>query len=98
MRSLTQITNAVRRADEATEQELRAVIVAYDVLLVKMNVQQDPEMLKQFFKAAESDPEEYIGWENDPRNPEAIEWHRAHINMDQVFDGAREILKSEGKL
>lgn len=98
MRTLTQITTAVRRADKATEQELRAAVTAYDVLLAKMNLSQEREMLKEFFAAAESDPEDYIGWENNPLNPESVEWHRTHINLQPVLDGARKILKDEGVL
>lgn len=42
MRTLTQITDAVRRGEEVTTDELRYSVAAYDVMVAKFNIQQDP--------------------------------------------------------
>lgn len=92
MRTLTEITNAVRRGQEVTPDELRYTVAAYDVMVAKFNVQQEPRMLEEFFRAAESDPRDYIGWENDPDNPEVVEWHKSQINIAPIIDVAKKHL------
>jgi len=54
MKTLTEITNAVRRDQEVTEDELRYAVVAYDVLIAKFNIPQDRQMMEEFFKAAKA--------------------------------------------
>ncbi len=95
MRTLTEITNAVRRNEEVTIDELRLAVCAYDVMVAKFNVPQDRQQMEEFFRAAESDPAEYIGWNNNPDNPESVDWHRSHINLDPIIDVAKQHLTNE---
>lgn len=95
MRTLTEITNAVRRNEEVTTDELRLAVAAYDVMVAKFNIQQDRQQVEEFFRAAESDPAEYIGWVNNPDNPESVEWHRSQINLDPVITAAKQHLTNE---
>lgn len=81
MRKLHEITDAVRRNEEVTEEELRLAVCAYDVLMVKLELDQDPKQLEKFFFAAEADPVAYIGPQNDPRDPKVAAWHKAFINF-----------------
>ncbi len=92
MRTLTEITNAVRRGQDVTEEELRYAVVAYDVLIAKLHITQDKQMVEEFFKASEGDPREYIGWVNDPANPEAVDWHTNHVNIEPVIEAAKKHL------
>lgn len=82
MRSLEDITDAVRRNEPATEDELRLAICAYDVLLAQLQLDKNPVLLAEFFKAGEADPLTYIGPANDPRNPEAVAWHKAFKKVE----------------
>jgi len=95
MRTLTQITDAVRRGEEVTTDELRYTVAAYDVMVAKFNIQQDRQQMEEFFRAAESDPREYIGPENDPDNPEVVAWHKSHINLAPVMEVAKKHLTNE---
>ena len=81
MRTLTEITDAVRRNEAVTEEELRAAVVAYDVFLAQIDITKYPEALAEFFKATDGDPRDYYGPENDPNRPEVAEWHTAFINV-----------------
>ncbi|MAL49648.1 MAG: hypothetical protein CMH18_07805 [Methylophaga sp.] len=81
MRQLHEITDAVRRNEAATEEELRLAVCAYDVLMVQLELDRDPKQLAKFFTAAEASPEDYIGPQNDPRDPKVAAWHRAFINV-----------------
>ncbi len=81
MRTLDDITTAVRRAGPATIEELTLAVCAYDVLLSKLELDLDPVRLQEYFVAGSVSPEEYIGWCNDPRNPEFIAWHKAFIGV-----------------
>lgn len=81
MRKLHEITDAVRRNEPATEEELRLAICAYDVLMVQLELDKDPKQLEKFFTAAELNPEDYLGPENDPRDPKVAAWHKAFINI-----------------
>ncbi len=98
MRTLTQICYAVRRNQPVEPDELRYAVAAYDVLLAKLNVGQDPQQMAAFFEAAESCPKAYIGWENDPENPEAVKWHEDHIDIEPIIAGARKLLQESGDL
>jgi len=84
MRTLQQITDATRRNEEATEEELRFAVCAYDVLLAQLELEQDPKQLQKFFIAAEADPRAYIGPTNNPLNAEARDWHKAFINVGEI--------------
>ena len=95
MRSLTEITYAVRRNEPATLDEMRYAIVANDVLLAQLHIAWNEHQLADFFAAAESCPKAYVGWDNDPENPEAVEWHRQNINIMPILDAARHRLAAE---
>jgi len=82
MRTLSDITDAARRGEPVTEEELRLAVCAYDVFIAQLELEKDPKQLAKFFVAAESDPREYIGPANDPDNPEAVAWHKAFINTE----------------
>lgn len=79
MRTLDEITTAVRRQDVITHEELIYAVCAYDVLMSKLEVEKNPVLLQEYFIAADSSPKKYIGWANDPINPEARAWHTAMI-------------------
>lgn len=79
MRTLDEITTATRRAEDVTVEELTFAVCAYDVLLSKLETDQNPVQLQEYFVALEGDPEEYIGFCNSPKNPEFIKWHNAFI-------------------
>lgn len=81
MRTLQEITDAARRNEEVTPEELQYAVCAYDVFLSKIDIDQNTVILTKFFIAAEMDPREYIGPDNDPKNPEAVAWHKAFINI-----------------
>lgn len=82
MRTLSDITDAARRGEPVTEEELRLAVCAYDVFIAQLELEKDPKQLAKFFVAAESDPREYIGPANDPDNPEVVAWHKAFINTE----------------
>ena len=93
MRTLKEISSAVRRHEYASTDELRYALVAYDVLIYQLDIAQDEQQLAEFFKAFETCPKEYVGWENDPENPEAVKWHTEHINnRPEVFERGLEML------
>lgn len=77
MRTLNEITASIRSGEGFDVQEARYAVVAYDVLVAQLSVDIDPVRLVEYFKAAETSPLEYIGWINDPENPEATEWYKA---------------------
>ena len=77
MRTLSQITAAVRQGDPATGDELRYAVVAYDVMVAQMELPNDPARLFHYFQAADNDPREYIGQANDPAFPGARQWYAA---------------------
>ena len=83
MRTLQEITGAVRRDAPVTREGLSYTICAYDVLLTVMELDKDPVKLAEFFKAAESDQREYIGPANDPLNEEAREWYKTFIGVGE---------------
>lgn len=80
MRTLQDITDAARVNGVATDEELRLAIVAYDVLLARLGLENDPKQLEKYLRAVDSFPRAYIGTANDPNNEAAREWHRAFIN------------------
>lgn len=84
MRTLNEITGAIRSGGEYTEDEACYAVVAYDVLVAQLSVDLDPVRLAEYFRAAEQSPVEYIGWINDPENPEALEWYKS---MNKVGNG-----------
>ncbi len=93
MRTLTEITNATRRGENVTFEELRYAVCAYDVMFASSYPSQHRPLLEEFFKAAESDPREYIGWDNDPENPDVVDWHQSQINMTPIMDRAKQLLQ-----
>lgn len=74
MRKLHEITSAARLGETITDEEARLAICAYDVMLA--NLQHVPDALFEYFRAAELTPRQYIGPNNDPDNPEAVEWYK----------------------
>lgn len=81
MRTLQEITGAVRSDSPVTREELAYAICAYDVLLNKLKVEENPAQLAEFFIAAEADPREYIGPANDPLNEEVREWYKTFMGV-----------------
>ena len=86
MRTLSQITAAIRSDEKYTETEARYAIVAYDVLMHQLSVEQDPVRLAEYFKAAETPPIQYVGWANNPANPNAVNWYKSMINVGEQAD------------
>lgn len=83
MRTLQEITDAARRGESATEDELRFAVCAYDVFVAQLELDRDPKQLAKFFIAAESDPREYLGEANAPTRADVQAWHRAFINVGE---------------
>ena len=77
MRTLSEITAAVRQGDPVTSDELRYAVVAYDVLVAQLDLPNDPRQLQHYFQAADNDPREYVGRANDPALADARQWYRA---------------------
>lgn len=78
MRTLDEIVNAVRSAEgEATDEELRYAVTAFDVLVSRLKVEENTTQLHEWFAAAETPLDEYLGSANRPDSPEAIAWYRA---------------------
>lgn len=84
MRTLNEITAAIRSCKEYTEKEARYAVIAYDVLLAQLSVDLDPVRLETYFRAAEAPPIDYIEWVNDPENPEAVHWYEAMSDVTNV--------------
>ncbi len=82
MRTLDEITTAVRRAEPVTTEELTLAICAYDVLLSKLKVENNPVQLQEYFVAGDNPPLAYIGPANDPRNAESVHWHKTMIGVE----------------
>lgn len=80
MRTLDAITAAVRQGQDVTEEELRYAVVAYDVLVASLNLPNNPDQLRHYFQAAESDPRVFVGEANDPAFAGAREWYAAMHN------------------
>lgn len=83
MRTLDEITAAVRRNDPVTDEELRYSVCAYDVLLALLELDKDPVRLKQYMTAGDMCPREYIGHANDPNEPSVQEWHKAFLSVGE---------------
>jgi len=49
MRTLDEITTAVRRAEPVTTEELTLAICAYDVLMSKLKVENNPRTITRIF-------------------------------------------------
>lgn len=81
MRSLGDIVSAVRSGEPVDFDELRLAVVAFDVLLAQQGLQQHPAALQAYFEAAQLDPREYVGVNNDPDNEGAAVWYRAMLSV-----------------
>jgi len=77
MRTLDEIVASARLNEPLDPDEGRYAIVAFDVLLAQLNLDQDAERLKEWMVAATNSPQEYAGEANDPQNPDAVAWYRA---------------------
>lgn len=75
--TLSEIVAAVRLNGVVSGQDMRYAIVAFDVLMSQLHIDQHVAQLQEYFKAAEAPPREYAGHMNDPENPEAVEWYKA---------------------
>lgn len=82
MRTLDEITTAVRRAEPVTTEESTLAICAYDVLLSKLKLENSPVQLQEYFVAGDNPPLAYIGPANDPRNAESVHWHKTMIGVE----------------
>lgn len=88
-RTLDQITTAARQGLPASVDELRLAVCAYDVLMANLKVVENAVQLAEYFKAADTVPEIYLGPNNDPREPGVKEWHEAFINIEEKQDENR---------
>ncbi len=86
MRTFDEINYAVRANKPVTFDELRYIIVAYDVLLSKLKIPDNAVQLKEYFLAGMSDPKKYAGFENSPENPEFILWYKAFNAIPQALE------------
>lgn len=98
MRTLSQITTAVRTREPFSIAELEYAIVAYDVLMAQLGVVNDLKQLQKYFEAAETDVRAYVGPDNDPESAAAREWYVAmNAIPDAVTDMVAEHLEAERK-
>jgi len=82
MRNLEQITAAARIGGELTEKETRFALCAYDVLYAQITTENTaPLFIAEYFKAAETAVDDYVGEANSPENPEFIEWYKVMHKM-----------------
>lgn len=81
MRTLDEIVAAVRSNETYTEDELVYAVVAFDVLLSQLALDQDATRLQHWMAAAVRDPREYVGEANDPANSVAVDWYRSMHNV-----------------
>lgn len=81
MRTLDEITTAVRRNEPVTVDEMRLAIVAYDVLMAKFEIEKYPKLLHEYFVAGDSVPGEYVGDANHPDDADAVAWHKNNIKV-----------------
>ena len=84
MRSLSQITSALRSGEPVEVEELRAAVVAYDVLLSQLDLPSDARRLGYYFQAAECDPEIYAGETNALSSEAAQAWYKAMLSVGTV--------------
>lgn len=70
MRTLTEVTEAVRTNQRATEGELRLAICALDIILATQD--ENPEA---FAELSDLPLTESVTWENSPANPEFVAWY-----------------------
>lgn len=83
MRTLSEITSAVRMNEPVSHEELRYAICAYDVVFAHLHVENDPEQLAEYFQAGSMDPKEYIGWANDFENDEFKQWYKTMNSIEE---------------
>lgn len=84
MRTLDEITTAVRRNEPVTTDEMRLAIVAYDVLMAKFNIEKYPALMHEYFIAGDAVPEVYVGAANHPDNADAVAWHKGNIMVVDI--------------
>ena len=89
MRTLDEITAALRRNEPVTFEELRYTVAAYDVLLARFGVHNYPVLMEKYFIAAEMDPWRYVGAENDPENSDVVAWHKAFKVVEEGVKNER---------
>lgn len=79
MRTLSEITAAVRQGDPVTGDELRYAVVAYDVMVAQMELPNGPARpgRSTTSRRRTTTPREYIGQANDPAFPDARQWYAA---------------------
>lgn len=75
MRTLDEIVAAIRSGRPYTKEEAAYTVVAFDVLLAQLALDQDAPRLQHWMSAATQSPKEYIGPANDPANPDATSWY-----------------------
>lgn len=80
MKTLDEIVSAVRSNELCTAEELTYAVVAFDVLLAQLELDQNAVQLQHWMAAATQDPRLYAGEANDPANPETVAWYRAMHN------------------
>jgi hypothetical protein len=78
---LHEITAACRTGEPIDQELLILAICAYDVLMAQItndNMNQT-QVKAEYFKAGDSEPAKYIGWNNHPDNPEFQSWYRSLV-------------------
>lgn len=80
MRTCNRIVDAVRRNEPVTEEEMRFVIAAQDMILAQataaLRMYQETEVLKLYFQSTMKPVDEFVGHDNSPYNPEFVKWHK----------------------
>lgn len=86
MKTLDEIVADARLNKILDLSEARLAIVAFDVLISQLHLEQQPVQLQEWMAAAITPPDKYVGEANSPYNPEAVEWYRAMHGVQPPVD------------
>ena len=104
-RTLSEIINAVRDGKDATRDEMRYAICALDALgtfdrmAIEKAAKDSPAAWARFEdcfnrtkRALSTPPKKYVGWNNDPDNPEFVRRRQMGKRLvDKLFMGAPDV-------
>lgn len=86
---LHEITAACRTGEPVDQELLILAICAYDVLMAQVtgDSMNQTQVKAEYFKAGDTKPAEYIGWNNHPDNPEFQAWYRSLKSVGELPEG-----------
>lgn len=80
-RTLGDIVEAIRTDNLVSASEMMYAVVAFDVLMSQLQVDKHFSQLQEYIHASACPPREYVGWANDPTNPDAVAWYKAMLSV-----------------